>query len=66
MKTNNELRAMSNSELQHELLNLRKVQFSQRLKKASGSLDKQHLIKKTRRMIATIKTIMTEKGGMDK
>lgn len=63
MKDTNELRSMSTEELQNELLALRKTQFNHRLKKATGSLDKQHLVKKVRRTIARIKTIMTEKAG---
>jgi large subunit ribosomal protein L29 len=65
MKKNSELRTMSGNDLQDELLRLRRTQFNHRLKKASGSLDKPHLVKKTRRMIARVKTIMTEKGGQD-
>jgi large subunit ribosomal protein L29 len=63
MKNTNELRSLSVEDLQTELLSLRKAQFNQRLKKASGTLDKPHLVKKVRRTIAKIKTIMTEKVG---
>lgn len=65
MKEISELRAMSVDELQNELLILRKTQFNHRLKKASGSLDKPHLVKQVRRTVARVKTIMTEKGGLD-
>lgn len=65
MKQTSELRSMSVDELNNELLFLRKTQFNHRLKKASGSLDKPHLVKKVRRNIAKVKTIMTEKGGLD-
>lgn len=60
-----EMRNMTIADLQKELISLRKKQFSNRLKKASGSLDKPHHIKQIRRSIARIKTIMTEKGGLD-
>jgi large subunit ribosomal protein L29 len=63
MKDIQELRRMSVDELHSELLTLRKTQFNHRLKKASGSLDKPHMVKKVRRNIARIKTIMTEKVG---
>ena len=63
MKETSELRSMSKEELQTELLSLRKTQFNHRLKKATGSLDKPHLVKQVRRAIARIKTIMTEKVG---
>jgi large subunit ribosomal protein L29 len=64
MKNINEIRSMSADDLQSELLLLRKTQFNHRLKKASGSLDKPHLVKQVRRAIARVKTIMTEKSGV--
>lgn len=63
MKDTNELRNMSIDELHGELLAMRRTQFNHRLEKASGSLDKPHMVKKVRRNIARIKTIMTEKVG---
>ncbi|KTD19186.1 50S ribosomal protein L29 [Legionella lansingensis] len=63
MKDINELRDLTPEELQAELLSLRKDQFNLRMKKANGSLDKTHLIRKVRRGIAKVKTIMTEKVG---
>lgn len=63
MKDTAELKSMTIDELQAELLSLRKDQFTLRLKKANGALDKTHLIKEVRKTIARVKTIMTEKGG---
>jgi large subunit ribosomal protein L29 len=63
MKDTKELNKMTTDELQTELLSLRKDQFTLRMKKASGSLDKTHPVKMVRRAIARVKTIMTEKGG---
>ena len=63
MKKNEELRGFSVEELQTELLSLRKEQFTLRMKKASGSLDKTHHIKLVRRSVARVKTILTEKAG---
>ncbi|HAU0159972.1 TPA: 50S ribosomal protein L29 [Legionella pneumophila] len=63
MKKINELRNMSVEELQNELLSLRKDQFNLRMKKASGSLDKTHLITMVRKSVAKVKTILTEKAG---
>lgn len=63
MKDKSELKNMSIDDLQTELLTLRKDQFTLRMKKASGALDKTHLIKRVRKTIARVKTIMTEKGG---
>lgn len=63
MKDINELRNLTPDELQAELLSLRKDQFNLRMKKASGSLDKTHLITKVRKAVARVKTILTEKVG---
>ena len=63
MKDITELRKMNADELQTELLALRKEQFTLRMKKASGALDKTHLITLVRRAIARVKTMMTEKVG---
>ena len=65
MKDIKELRGMSVSELHNEMLSLRKTQLNHRLKKASGSLDKPHMVQQVRRSIARVKTLMTEKGGLD-
>ena len=63
MKDTKELRSLTPEELQAELLSLRKQQFNLRIKKASGSLDKKHLIAQVRKAIARIKTIMFQKVG---
>lgn len=56
-----ELKLLSGSELESKLLELRKDQFSMRLKRSTGSLDKTHKIGQIRKAIARIKTILTEK-----
>lgn len=63
MKNVNELREMTVEELNNELLSLRKEQFSLRMKKANGSLDKTHLFTMVRRSVARVKTLLTEKAG---
>lgn len=63
MKDIKELRNLTPEELQSELLSLRKEQLNMRIRKASGSLDKTHIITKVRKAIAQVKTIMTEKVG---
>ncbi|KTD75450.1 50S ribosomal protein L29 [Legionella waltersii] len=63
MKKIDEFRNMTVDELQNELLVLRKEQFNLRMKKASGSLDKTHLITMVRKSVAKVKTILTEKAG---
>ncbi|KTD63088.1 50S ribosomal protein L29 [Legionella santicrucis] len=63
MKKIDELRGLSIEELQNELLSLRKEQLNLRMKKASGSLDKTHLITMVRKSVARVKTMLTEKAG---
>ena len=63
MKKIDELRSLTIDELQNELLVLRKEQLSLRMRKASGSLDKTHLITLLRKAVARIKTMLTEKAG---
>lgn len=63
MKNTEELRNLTIDELQKELLSLRKEQFNLRMKKASGSLDKTHLITLVRKSVAKVKTMLTEKAG---
>lgn len=56
-----DLRDKSPQELGEELLKLRKEQFTLRMQKASGQLGQPHLLGETRRDIARIKTIISEK-----
>jgi large subunit ribosomal protein L29 len=63
MKDNSELRKLSLDQLNEELIDLRKSQFKLRMKRANDLLDKTHPIKETKRAIARVKTIMTEKVG---
>ncbi|CAM3053175.1 50S ribosomal protein L29 [Legionella worsleiensis] len=63
MKKIDELRNLTVEELQTELLSLRKEQFNLRMRKASGSLDKTHLITLVRKSVARVKTMLTEKAG---
>jgi large subunit ribosomal protein L29 len=63
MKKIDELRNLTTDELHSELLSLRKEQFNLRMKKASGSLDKTHLITMMRKSVARVKTLLTEKAG---
>jgi len=60
MKTN-ELRAKTTEELKQELLALRKEQFNLRMQKKIGQMPKSHLIRKGKKDIARLKTVMTEK-----
>ena len=63
MKIISELKQMTLDDLKSKLLSLRKEQFNLRMKKASGALDKNHVIKIVRRNIARVKTVISEKLG---
>ena len=56
-----ELRDKSVAELQTELEELYKNQFSYQMQKSTGQLGQLHLINDVKRDIARIKTIITEK-----
>ncbi|MCG8433915.1 MAG: 50S ribosomal protein L29 [Gammaproteobacteria bacterium] len=56
-----ELRKKSAKELQDELLELRREQFNLRMQKATGQLARPDQVKKVRKNIARVKTILNEK-----
>ncbi|MFZ2629167.1 MAG: 50S ribosomal protein L29 [Rugosibacter sp.] len=56
-----EMRAKSDTEIQGELLALRKVQFSLRMQVATQQLNDNSQIGKARKDIARIKTLQREK-----
>ncbi|NLF53170.1 MAG: 50S ribosomal protein L29 [Thauera phenolivorans] len=58
-----ELRAKSASELDQELLELLKAQFSLRMQLATQQLGNTSQIGKVRRDIARVRTILREKAG---
>ena len=58
MATINELREKSADQLKAHLLDLRKEQFSLRMKGATGQLSKTHETRRVRREIARVKTLL--------
>lgn len=62
MKTH-ELKNRSIEQLNQELIDLLKVQFGLRMQYATGQLGKTSELKKVRRNIARIKTVLAEKGA---
>ncbi|MCX7170958.1 MAG: 50S ribosomal protein L29 [Proteobacteria bacterium] len=58
-----ELRAKDTTELNKELLDLRKAQFSLRMQAATQQLTNHSQIGKVRKDIARVKTILCEKGA---
>jgi len=57
-----ELREKSVEELNAELTNLLREQFNLRMQNATGQLEKSDQLKKVRRNIARVKTILTQKA----
>tara|TARA_B100000446_G_scaffold77672_1_gene73650 strand:+ start:7271 stop:7462 length:192 start_codon:yes stop_codon:yes gene_type:complete len=58
-----ELREKSVEELNAELLKQLEEQFKLRMQASTGQLNQTHLLKQTRRDIARIKTVLTQKAG---
>jgi large subunit ribosomal protein L29 len=59
----NDMREKSVEELNTLLLDLLHDQFKFRVQKATGQLQKTHLVKQVRRDVARVKTLLTEKAG---
>jgi len=57
-----DLRAKDEAQLNQELLELLKAQFNLRMQKATQQLTNHSQIKRTRRDIARVRTIMAEKA----
>ena len=58
-----DLRVKSDAELNDELLSLRKAQFSMRMQVATQQLTNLSEIRKVRRDIARVKTVLNEKAS---
>lgn len=61
MKNLKELRDQSPEELDNELTALSKILFNHRMQHADGHLTNTSLLKTTKRYIARVKTVLTEK-----
>jgi large subunit ribosomal protein L29 len=58
-----EMKAKSAADLESELLSLSKAQFGLRMQVATQQLSNTSQLRKVRRDIARVKTILTEKGA---
>ena len=58
-----ELREKSVEELNTQLIDLLRDQFNYRMQMTTGQLKQTHLLKQTRRDIARVKSVLTEKAG---
>ncbi len=63
-KEKQDLRALSDQERQHMLMEKTEDLFRYRLQFATGQLGQNHLLRQTRREIARLKTIMREMQGI--
>lgn len=61
-----ELRAKNVDELNAELVELRRAQFSQRMQLATQQMNKVDQLGKTRKDIARVKTVLAEKARQSK
>ena len=62
MKKNDELRSKGADELNKELIELRRAQFGLRMQKATQQLSNSSQLRKVRRDIARVRTVLAEKG----
>jgi large subunit ribosomal protein L29 len=60
-----QLKTMSKSDLHDKLIEIRMKQLAMRVKKTSGSHSKTHEFGQARKLIARIKTILTQINGKD-
>lgn len=58
-----ELKTKSAAELQEELLSLTKAQFGLRMQQATQQMTNTSQLRKVRRDIARVKTVLNEKGA---
>ena len=61
-----DLRAKSVDELNAELIELRRAQFSLRMQMATQQLNKADQLGKTRKDVARVKTVLAEKARISK
>ncbi|QJC31704.1 50S ribosomal protein L29 [Enterobacteriaceae endosymbiont of Donacia tomentosa] len=61
----NKILVKNNMELEKELLNLAREQFNLKIQLKSGNLKQTHLLKFSRRNIAKIKTILSQRNKQE-
>lgn len=57
-----EMREMSIEDINKKIVELKNELFEMRMKQATGSLEKPHMINKLRKDVARLKTVLTEKS----
>jgi large subunit ribosomal protein L29 len=61
-----ELKSMSDKELNEELVKAKKLMMELTMKKTLGQLKETHLITQTKQIIARIKTLQTQYEGVER
>jgi large subunit ribosomal protein L29 len=61
--TKNKLKAMGKTELNQELMSILKAQFNARMQLATQQMNNTSELKKNRRNIARIRTLLAQKGN---
>lgn len=56
-----DIRQLTDSQLEDEVVKLKKEQFNLRFQKATGQLEKTHRVREIRRDVARLKTIAQQK-----
>ena len=62
MSTLQEIKDMSETDLNNELINLRREQFNLRMQQGVGDATKTHRFSAVKKDIARIKTVLTQKS----
>ena len=65
MKTS-DIRKMSTEDINKKIVEIKTELFELRMKQATGSLEKPHMINKLRKDVARMKTVLTEMNGSEK
>ena len=58
-----DIKAMTDDQLNDEVLKLKKEQFNLRFQKATGQLEKTNRVREVRRDIARVKTVANQKAA---
>lgn len=62
----NELRKKSHEDLKKELIEIRREQFNMRMQRGLGQMPRPDQMRKARRNVARIKTVLNERAKADK
>ena len=61
----NDIRKMTTEEMNKKIVEIKTELFDLRMKRATGNLEKPHVINELRKTVARIKTVLSEKDGSE-